>query len=152
MVKINITDLNKLELVSKKLAYYIKPSYVVTLDGELGAGKTTTTQYLLKELGIDEYITSPTFNIINQYSGKYTINHFDVYRIENEDELFEIGFEEYIYSDNISIIEWSSLIEYSLPEERLKIDIIFENGNRNMIIEGMGEQYQFIEKEISKEC
>ncbi|HHT51051.1 MAG TPA: tRNA (adenosine(37)-N6)-threonylcarbamoyltransferase complex ATPase subunit type 1 TsaE [Eubacteriaceae bacterium] len=96
---------------------------IVCLAGEMGAGKTALTQGIVKGAGIETYVTSPTYTIINEYSGKLPIYHFDVFRLEDGDELYEIGFDEYLYGEGIVIIEWANLIKEFLPKEYLWIDI-----------------------------
>ena len=97
---------------------------VICMYGDLGAGKTAFVQGMAEELGIDDHITSPTFTIVNEYYGKMPLYHFDVYRIGSSDEMFEIGFDEYINGDGISVIEWAELIEDILPDEYIKITIL----------------------------
>ncbi len=102
----------------------IKAGAVICLRGDLGAGKTAFVQGFAKGLGICEYITSPTFTIVNVYqSGRVPLYHFDVYRIADSGEMYEIGYEEYVYGDGISIIEWPQLIEDILPFERYEVNI-----------------------------
>ena len=103
-----------------------KPN-VIALIGDLGSGKTLFTKAVCKYFGIEDEVTSPTFNIIKTYNIcknsklKY-INHFDLYRIKNEDELLDIGFDDYIYDqDSINIIEWADLIPNSLPKNTIYI-------------------------------
>ena len=120
------------------LAKDIKAGTVICLRGDLGAGKTAFVQGFARGLGIEEYITSPTFTIVNVYeSGRLPLYHFDVYRISNSDEMYEIGYEEYVYGDGISIIEWPQLIEDILPDTRYEINIL-----KNMDID---ENYREIE-------
>jgi tRNA threonylcarbamoyladenosine biosynthesis protein TsaE len=113
---------------TKKIGYEIaklaKPGEVYCLEGDLGVGKTVFTKGFAEGLGIKEHITSPTFTIVNEYMGDYKFNHFDVYRIENSEEMDEIGFDEYIYSEAITLIEWPSLISDILPEKCINITII----------------------------
>ena len=105
--------------------------------GDLGVGKTAFVQGLAKGLGIDEPITSPTFTIVNEYSGRLPLYHFDVYRIADSDEMYEIGYEEYVYGDGVSVIEWPQLIDDILPEKDMTllyqritaVTIITENRN-----------------------
>lgn len=111
------------EKIAYDMAAFLEPGDVVCLGGDLGAGKTVFAKGLVKALGVEGYVTSPTFTIVNEYSGKYPIYHFDVYRINDVDEMFEIGFEEYIYGEGISIIEWADNIREILPPSRLRIDI-----------------------------
>lgn len=91
--------------------------------GDLGAGKTAFVQGLAKGLGIQEPITSPTFTIVNEYSGRLMLYHFDVYRIADSDEMFEIGYDEYIDGDGVCVIEWPQLISDILPKQRYEITI-----------------------------
>lgn len=97
---------------------------VYTLVGDLGVGKTVFTQGLAKGIGIEEPISSPTFTIVQEYEGKnLSFYHFDVYRIGDIEEMDEIGFEDYIYGEGVSLIEWANLIEEILPPERTEIII-----------------------------
>ena len=96
---------------------------VLCMYGDLGVGKTAFVQGLAKGLGICEHITSPTFTIVNEYSGRLPLYHFDVYRIADSDEMYEIGYEEYVYGNGVSVIEWPQLINDILPEKRYDIEI-----------------------------
>ena len=101
-----------------------KKGQVYTLVGDLGVGKTVFTQGLAKGLEIDEPISSPTFTIVQVYDeGSLPFYHFDVYRIGDISEMDEIGFEDYVYGEGVSLIEWANLIEEILPEERIAITI-----------------------------
>lgn len=101
-----------------------KAGDVYTLIGDLGVGKTVFTQGLAKGLEIDEPISSPTFTIVQVYEeGRLPFYHFDVYRIGDVEEMDEIGYEDYIYGQGVSLIEWSNLIEEILPERRREIII-----------------------------
>ena len=98
---------------------------VVCLRGEMGAGKTVFTKGLCCALGVADYVTSPTFTVVNEYEGtKFRIFHFDMYRIEDEDELLEIGFEEYLGAGGICVIEWPQNVSNSLPKKRFEVEII----------------------------
>ena len=114
---------------TQKLATYFANTLVggevVTLSGDLGAGKTTFTQYLAKSLNISEPVTSPTFTLMNQYlSGKIKLYHFDMYRIEDIDEILETGLTEYFgQKDAVCIIEWAENIKSLLPKKLTKISI-----------------------------
>src|SRR5690606_22621171 len=102
-------------------AALLKPGNVLTLEGDLGAGKTTFTKGLAKGLNIKRAVTSPTFTIMKQYEGTVPLYHIDAYRLEHSEE--DIGFEEYMYGDGITVIEWATFIEDYLPNERLMITI-----------------------------
>lgn len=97
---------------------------VYTMVGDLGVGKTVFTQGLAQGLGITEPISSPTFTIVQEYDeGRLPFYHFDVYRIGDISEMDEIGFEDYVYGEGVSLIEWANLIEEILPENRVDITI-----------------------------
>lgn len=98
------------------------PGQVFTLTGDLGVGKTVFTQGLAKGLGIEEAVNSPTFTIVQVYEeGRLPFYHFDVYRIGDVEEMEEVGFEDYVMGDGVSLIEWADLIEEILPEKRTRI-------------------------------
>ena len=100
------------------------PGQVICLDGDLGTGKTVLTKGIAAGLGIEEPVVSPTFTIMQIYDqGRLPLYHFDVYRIDDPDEMEEIGFREYFYGSGLTIIEWSELIESILPENAMKIRI-----------------------------
>ena len=102
----------------------VKPGQIICLEGELGVGKTVFTQGFAKGLGIDEPICSPTFTIIQEYKeGRLPLYHFDVYRISSPEEMDEIGYEEYFYSDGVCLIEWSTLIQEIIPDNAIEIVI-----------------------------
>ena len=104
------------------------PNMVICLDGELGSGKTVFVKGFAKALGIEDNITSPTFNIIKEYdNGELPLYHMDVYRLEDEGK--DIGFNDYFNSGGVTIIEWAEIIQDYLPEERL--DIIFKFVDEN---------------------
>lgn len=112
-----------------QLAENLKADSVVALIGDLGTGKTTLTKYIAEGLGVKETITSPTFTIVSEYhSGRLPLYHFDVYRIEAADDLFEIGAEEYFYAGGVSIVEWADQVAEILPDDTLCIFI--EYGQR----------------------
>lgn len=128
--------------IAAGFAKELKSGDVLCMYGNLGAGKTAFVQGLARGLGIDEPITSPTFTIVNKYQGDMPLYHFDVYRIGDSEEMYEIGYEEYVYGDGISVIEWAELIEDILPESRYSVTIIKDDTNddyRKIIIEKVRE-------------
>lgn len=117
---------------ASKLASKLHIGDVVVLSGELGAGKTKFTEGFLKYFGLDKEISSPTFNIVNEYKKDDTkIYHFDVYRLEDVDEFYAIGGEEY-FSSGICIIEWGELIEEALPNNYIKISFEKDLNDENI--------------------
>lgn len=108
----------------RKLGEKALPGQVVTLMGDLGVGKTVFTQGLARGLEITEPVSSPTFTIVQVYEeGRLPFYHFDVYRIGDVEEMDEVGFDDYIMGDGVSLIEWADLIEEILPEKRTEVRI-----------------------------
>lgn len=124
MLEIYVKNEKEAERLGIQLADKLVPGSVIALTGNLGAGKTTFTKAVAKGLGITDVITSPTFTIIQEYrSGRLPLYHFDVYRIEDEEELYELGYEEYFYGDGVCVIEWADRIEDFLPKDTIRIHI-----------------------------
>ncbi|MCK5122550.1 MAG: tRNA (adenosine(37)-N6)-threonylcarbamoyltransferase complex ATPase subunit type 1 TsaE [Candidatus Pacebacteria bacterium] len=127
------------KILKKLLKLNSSKSLVICLYGDLGGGKTTFTQGLAKELGIKETVNSPTFLIMKKYKSsknnkKYTLYHFDCYRISNQQEILDLGWEEIINSkNNIIVIEWPEKIEKILPKERLDLKFEFIDKNTRKI-------------------
>ncbi len=118
--------LDEIEDVAKSLINKIKGVNIILLKGELGTGKTTLIKSILKNLGIEENITSPTFSIVNQYStSNLLINHFDLYRVKSLKELDVIGFEEYLDNEGISFIEWPEIAMSKISYGYIEIYIKF---------------------------
>lgn len=110
--------------LGEKIGRQAKPGQIYTLKGELGVGKTVFTQGVARGLGIDEPIASPTFTIVQVYeSGRLPFYHFDVYRIEDVEEMEEIGYDDYFFGDGVCLIEWANRIEELLPENVTAISI-----------------------------
>ncbi len=131
----------------ERLVKHLFPNAVITLTGELGAGKTTFTKGIGKGLHIKKIINSPTFTIVKVYHGDLTLYHFDAYRLEDSDN--ELGFEEMFEDGGISVIEWPQYIEDILPNERLEINIsINEDLSREFSFKPIGEKYETVVKEI----
>lgn len=120
------------------------PGMIICLDGELGSGKTVFVKGFAKSLGLDETITSPTFNIVKEYTtGEMPLYHMDVYRLEDENE--NIGLEDYFNGNGVSIIEWSELISDILPDERLDIKFkILDENTRIIKLTPHGQKYEDI--------
>lgn len=146
MKKINVKSLAETNEISTAIAKFAFKGMVITLDGDLGAGKTTFTKAFGKELGIKKVINSPTFTIHKQYDGNFKLNHIDAYRLEGATQ--DLGFEDF-YEEGITIIEWPAYIVEILPEEYLKIELEWINEDeRNITITGYGEVYVNIEESI----
>ena len=110
--------------LGKNLGEQAKAGQIFCLNGDLGVGKTVFTQGFAKGLGIEENVNSPTFTIIQVYEeGRIPLYHFDVYRIGDPEEMYEIGYEEYFFGEGVCLIEWSKLLEELIPEEAINIEI-----------------------------
>ena len=123
MLEIKTLSFEKTVEVGIKLGKVLQKGDVICLSGNLGTGKTAFTNGIAGALGISGYITSPTFTIVNEYSGAIPLYHFDVYRIADCEEMFEIGFDEYIYGNGITVIEWAELIMDILPNELIWVEM-----------------------------
>lgn len=131
MEKIKIVNsLKETEEFSKEFAKEIENGDVILLNGEIGAGKTTFTKFLLKNLGVTSIVSSPTFTLLNEYEGKFPVYHFDMYRITSPDELYELGFEDYLNSKSspfvktgLTIVEWGENVKEILPKQAIVVNI-----------------------------
>ncbi|HAT81889.1 tRNA threonylcarbamoyladenosine biosynthesis protein TsaE [Eubacterium pyruvativorans] len=118
MREIRIRNEEDTKAFGRKLAEELEAGDILALIGDLGTGKTTLTKSVAAGLGVTEDITSPTFNIVNEYhSGRLPLYHFDVYRLESGADLFEIGGEEYFDAGGVCIIEWADLVAEVLPDD-----------------------------------
>ncbi len=126
------------EELGRKIAQSVKKGGVISLRGSLGAGKTVFAKGFAKELGITEAIVSPTFTLVQEYEGSKKMYHLDLYRLSGEDEFESMGGEDFLYSDGVTLIEWSEKIENMLPEDTIFINItINEDLTRNIEITGI---------------
>lgn len=107
--------------LGEKLSRDLKPGDTISLEGDLGTGKTALTKGLAAGLGIEEPITSPTFTLVNTYEGRVVLNHFDVYRIDDPEELLAIGWEDYFTGEEINVVEWGDKVREILPPDTLRI-------------------------------
>jgi len=145
------TTLAGTEALAYKMAQLLSEGDCLCLSGDLGAGKTTFSQYLCRALGVEGYVTSPTFNIINQYEGRYPIYHFDVYRIADEDEMYDIGFDEFLYGKGICLIEWAGRIKNLIPEDAIWMTLTFTGPEtRDVTIVGPEHKIGGIDNETSQ--
>nr|WP_187287412.1 tRNA (adenosine(37)-N6)-threonylcarbamoyltransferase complex ATPase subunit type 1 TsaE [Gottschalkia acidurici] len=151
MLKISTKSPEETEEIGYNIGKSLSGGEIICMVGDLGAGKTTMTKSLARGLEIEDYITSPTFTIVNEYEGRLKLYHFDVYRIGDVEEMYDLGYEEYFYSDGVCIIEWSNLIEDILPKERITIEIKrgIDDNTRDIIIDGTGQKYEDLIKELN---
>ncbi|WP_374055460.1 tRNA (adenosine(37)-N6)-threonylcarbamoyltransferase complex ATPase subunit type 1 TsaE [Rossellomorea sp. FM04394] len=132
---------------AEKLATYLQPGDVLTLEGDLGAGKTTFTKGLAKGLGISKTVNSPTFTIIKEYRGRLPLYHMDVYRLDDSFE--DLGFDEYFEGEGVTVVEWAHLIQDQLPKALLGLSIFREgDSERRIVLKPNGERYRELCKEV----
>ena len=145
----HVHALEETQELALKLAELVAPQDTITLEGDLGAGKTTFTQSFAKGLGIKRNVNSPTFTIMKQYEGRIPLNHLDVYRLEDSDE--DLGWDEIFYGDAVTVVEWAHLIEEELPKARLAIEITrIDDTSRKFVFKPMGEKYVRLCEELLK--
>lgn len=150
MIELIIENLNDMDKLAHVITTCYKPGMIICLDGDLGAGKTTLTQFIGKHLNIEDYITSPTFNIIKEYTDNMEFYHMDAYRLENSDDAYDLDIDRYIYSDGLFIIEWADRIRDILPDYSVYINIVFniEDSMRKLSISGKGKYYDCLLEEL----
>lgn len=136
---------------AKSLAFHLKKQDIIVLTGDLGSGKTKFTEGILSYFGLENEISSPTFNIVNEYSShSVTIYHFDVYRLSDIEEFYAIGGEEY-FEKGICLIEWGELIEEALPFEYIQISFqkdVKQENTRTLHLKAFGKKYEKILKNL----
>lgn len=134
--KVVEASLEDLPLLAKEVMETFSNELVFAFRGDLGAGKTTLIKNICNFLGVKEAVSSPTFSLVNEYltEENQVIYHFDFYRLESEEEAYDIGFEDYLSSENRCFIEWPEKIESLLPERRVEIEILEQGTKRKLII------------------
>lgn len=136
ITKIQLPTLADTERLGIFLGETAGPGETICLDGDLGAGKTTLAQAIARGLAVPEscYVTSPSFAILHEYEGRMPMYHMDFYRLQDANEIIDLGFEEYFYLSGLTVIEWSKRAFEILPEERLSLELLRENDEARTII------------------
>lgn len=109
--------------IGRKLGEMAQPGQIFCLEGDLGTGKTVLAKGMARGLGVTDDVVSPTFTIVHEYKGRLPFYHFDIYRLEDEDELDEVGWNDYIGSDGVVLIEWADQVQEAMPEDAVWIRI-----------------------------
>ena len=137
MTEIRITSLDKIAEAAREFVAQIGDKRVFAFYGGMGAGKTTFIKAVCEQLGVNDAVTSPTFAIVNEYASNIgPVYHFDFYRIKNQAEVIDLGFEDYAYSGNLCLMEWPQLIEDLLPDNTVNVHITETgNGTRTVTID-----------------
>lgn len=134
-MKLVVENIEGLSVAAHQLIDFAANDRVIIFNGDLGAGKTTFIKAVCKELGVEEVVSSPTFSLVNQYeSDGPVIYHFDFYRLKNETEALDMGYEEYFYSGSYCFVEWPSKIPNLLPEHYTEV-VITEIDNNHRILQ-----------------
>ncbi len=135
MKEINVNGLGDLPDAAEEILNALDGRNVVALYGPMGAGKTTLVREICARLGSEDTVTSPTFALINRYDTAEgnAIFHFDFYRIEQQEEAFDMGYEEYFYSDGLCLVEWPEKVEELLPDDVMKVTITPTSNSRRII-------------------
>jgi tRNA threonylcarbamoyladenosine biosynthesis protein TsaE len=133
-MKLPVKSLNELGSAAEQLMSFGGSEKIFLFYGDMGAGKTTLIKSLCENLGVTEAVTSPTFSIVNEYQGKsFKIYHFDFYRLKNQSEALDLGYEEYFYSGNYCFIEWPEKIPDLLPDHYMRVDVQVVNDKQRLL-------------------
>lgn len=149
-INVHSASLEDTVALARDISSQLQGGEVITLTGDLGAGKTSFTQGLAQGLGVKRHVNSPTFTIIKEYQGSsLALYHMDVYRIGDEFE--ELGFDEYFYGAGVCVVEWPEMIHQQLPQERLDITILKQGEQaREFKLVAKGKRYEQILDEVMK--
>lgn len=146
-------DSEATEAFGSCLAGLLRDGDVVCLTGKLGSGKTVLSKGIATGLGVPpELVTSPTFAIMNVYEGRLQVRHFDLYRLQRIEELEDIGFDEYCGGSGVTLIEWAELFADCMPRQYLQITINIEENQRKLCLQGRGERYEQLCREVCAQC
>lgn len=138
---LTLPDITATGKLAHLLAQQALPGDIICLNGDLGAGKTAMTQEIAKGMGVPEscYVTSPTFAILQEYPGKIPLYHMDFYRLSDETEVEDLGFEEFFYLSGLTVIEWSERAGNLIPDFRLLLEIHIENASTRKVAFDFGD-------------
>ena len=155
MFEITLQTLEDTKVLGTVLGKISRPGDVILLTGDLGAGKTTLTQFIAKSLDVPEeyYVTSPSFALLHEYPGRITLYHMDCYRLHSEDDVEESGLMDYVVADGLSVIEWPDRLGSLVPDERLELEIrLSEEDVRVVVIIPHGKSWQQRMDDVMNAC
>ncbi len=134
MIQLKIDSLSELDSVAEQIISSLDGRNVVLFRGGMGAGKTTLISRIVAQLGAEDTVTSPTFALVNEYEGSdnMLIYHFDFYRIDKVEEVFDLGYEEYFYSGDLCLVEWPEKIEALIPDDVMTVKIEVEDDGQRI--------------------
>lgn len=126
--------------LAERLARAVEPGLVISLEGELGAGKTTFVRAFAVACGVEaEQVSSPTYVLVHEYFGRFPVYHFDAYRLGDSDRFLQLGVDEYFAGEGVCLVEWGNLVEPALPSDRLRLRIEHEQaGTRSLAFDARG--------------
>jgi tRNA threonylcarbamoyladenosine biosynthesis protein TsaE len=127
-------SLNHTLAIGRAISRNLQLGDIICLFGQLGSGKTVLTKGIAQGLGIKkEKIISPTFVLIREYKAKFPFYHFDLYRLKEPQDIFNLGYEDYLYNEGITVIEWADRLKYLLPREHLKVELFIKSNSQRLI-------------------
>jgi len=143
-VRLSTRTAEETRAVGEALASSLQPGDVVSLTGDLGAGKTTLVQGAARGLGVRDRVLSPTFTLVREYHGEVPIHHLDIYRLDRVQDVLDLGFEEMIDADGVVFIEWGDAIEGLLPEDHLQVELSIapDGETRRIDVTGLGRAWE----------
>ena len=155
MPEITLQTLDDTKVLGTVLGKISRPGDVILLTGDLGAGKTTLTQFIAQSLGVPDeyYVTSPSFALMHEYPGRITLYHMDCYRLHGEDDVEESGLMDYVVADGLSVVEWPDRLGSLVPEERLDVEICISGNDARVVeITPHGESWQHRMEDVMNAC
>ena len=137
--------------IGRVLGQFAEPGDVFLLSGDLGTGKTCLTQGIAKGLGVEDYVRSPTFVLVNIHHGRLPLYHIDIYRLDEVAEVVDLGLEEYLAGDGVSVIEWASKALEVFPQPYMLVTLTYEGENERVVqLEARGERYERLLTQVEK--
>jgi tRNA threonylcarbamoyladenosine biosynthesis protein TsaE len=144
-------SLAQTQRLGARLGELLRGGELLLLDGDLGTGKTSMTQGIAEGLGVRQVVSSPTFTLLKEYEGRLPLYHFDLYRLDDAAEMFDLGFEEYFESNGVCVVEWANKAEHLWPSEHLRIRLkMVSETKRGMVLSGQGVRYSDLLLEFRK--